>query len=177
MLPIIASLLEAGLGILGGAVAAKGKDLIQDKLGIDIEKMLGTPEGKIELLKIQTAHEEALQSLALEASKLDFEKEKLEQANTDNARHMQEVALNQSDIFSKRFVYYFAIGWSLFSVLYIGFITFVNIPAPNVRFADTILGFILGTVIATIVNFFFGSSKQSQAKDAALAEAIKGIKQ
>lgn len=177
MLPIIASLLEAGLGILGGAVAAKGKDLIQDKLGIDIEKMLGSPEGKIELLKIQTAHEEVLQGFAIEVNKLEFEREKLAQSNTDSARELQSVALNQSDVFSKRFVYFFATGWSLFSILYIGFITFASIPAPNIRFADTILGFILGTVIATIINFFFGSSKQSQSKDAALAEAIKGMKQ
>jgi hypothetical protein len=34
-----------------------------------------------------------------------------------------------------------------------------------VRFADTILGFILGTVIATMLNFWFGSSIGSKEKD------------
>jgi hypothetical protein len=33
-----------------------------------------------------------------------------------------------------------------------------------VRFADTILGFLLGSVVATIINFYFGSSAGSKAK-------------
>ena len=47
---------------------------------------------------------------------------------------------------------------------YIFLITFLTIPADNIRFADTVLGFLLGTVIATILNFFFGSSKGSSDK-------------
>jgi hypothetical protein len=43
-------------------------------------------------------------------------------------------------------------------------ITMVTIPTDNVRFADTVLGFILATVVATILNFFFGSSAGSKAK-------------
>lgn len=176
MLPIVATLLEAGLGILGGAVASKGKDLIESKLGINIDSMLASPQGKVDLLKIQTEHEEALLELNIRSKQQDIELVKIEQANTDGARDMQIAALNQSDIFSKRFVFYYAGFWSLFSVIYIGFITFGTIPEANIRFADTILGFILGTIIATIINFFFGSSRQSQAKDVALADAIKGLK-
>lgn len=71
---------------------------------------------------------------------------------------MQVQALSQNDVFSKLFIYYFAAFWSVFAVIYIGCITFVPIPPDSVRFADTILGFILGTVIATIIYFFFGSS-------------------
>jgi hypothetical protein len=50
------------------------------------------------------------------------------------------------------------------AVVYIFLITFTNIPETNVRFADTILGFLLGTVVATILNFFLGSSAGSKAK-------------
>jgi uncharacterized membrane protein len=50
-----------------------------------------------------------------------------------------------------------AIYWSLFSSVYIAAITFLPIPKENVRFADTILGFILGTVIATIIGYYMGS--------------------
>ena len=50
------------------------------------------------------------------------------------------------------------------AVVVIFFITFGNIPSDNVRFADTILGFLLGTIIATIINFFLGSSKGSADK-------------
>jgi hypothetical protein len=64
---------------------------------------------------------------------------------------------------------YLTTFWSLAAGAYIGFITFSVIPEQNVRFADTILGFILGTVVATMLNFWFGSSIGSKEK----AEALK----
>lgn len=97
--------------------------------------------------------------------------ERLAYGDTANARHMQEVALTQDDLFSKRFVYYLAAGWSLFSAIYIILISVVDIPQSSVRFVDTILGFLLGTVVATIIQFFLGSSIGSKAKDT-LAEML-----
>jgi hypothetical protein len=86
---------------------------------------------------------------------------------------MQVAALNQDDKFSKRFVMYLATFWSLTAVAYIFLITFTNIPEINIRFADTILGFLLGTVVATILNFFLGSSAGSKEKTEALAAELK----
>jgi hypothetical protein len=60
---------------------------------------------------------------------------------------------------------YLTVFWSVSAVVYVGFITFGVIPDKNVRFADTILGFILGTVVATMLNFWFGSSIGSKEKD------------
>jgi uncharacterized membrane protein YgaE (UPF0421/DUF939 family) len=70
-----------------------------------------------------------------------------------------------SDKFIKQFPIWLAIVWSIASMLYVGFITFGSIPSENVRFADTILGFLLGTVVATIINFYFGSSDSSKSKE------------
>lgn len=81
-----------------------------------------------------------------------------------NARQMQVEALRQTDKFSKRFVYFFAGFWSLIGAGFIVIILFVEIPENNLRFADTVLGFLLGTIIATIIQFFFGSSKGSADK-------------
>jgi uncharacterized membrane protein len=67
-------------------------------------------------------------------------------------------------VFSKRFVYYFAAFWSLAACLYIGFITFTEIPEKNLRFVDTILGVCIGGIITTILNYFYGSSQQSAKK-------------
>jgi len=103
---------------------------------------------------------------ALKLAQIDLETLKTQHANTENARAMQVAALQQSDVFSKRFTMYLTMFWSLAAVVYIGFITFSIIPETNVRFADTILGFILGTVIATMLNFWFGSSIGSKEKDA-----------
>lgn len=101
---------------------------------------------------------------------------RLEFSDRENARAMQIAALNQSDIFSKRFVYYLATAWSAFAMLYIAFITFGQIPVSNVRFADTILGFLLGTVVATILAYFFGSSAANKAKDASISGLIDAVK-
>lgn len=103
------------------------------------------------------------------ATALDLLKHDLE--NTKDARAMQVAALNQDDVFSKRFIYYLASFWSIMSVTYIFTITFFNIV--NERVADTILGFLLGTIVATIINFFFGSSQSSKNKTEQMLNHIK----
>lgn len=101
---------------------------------------------------------------ALKLAEIDLEKLKAQYANVADARAMQVAAFNQADVFSKRFTMYLTAFWSVAAAVYIGFITFSVIPDTNVRFADTILGFILGTVIATMLNFWFGSSIGSKEK-------------
>lgn len=105
---------------------------------------------------------------ALKLAQIDLETLKAQYANTADARAMQVAALNQSDVFSKRFTMYLTVFWSVAAVAYVGFITFGVIPDNNVRFADTILGFILGTVVSTVLNFWFGSSIGSKEKGEAL---------
>lgn len=176
MIPIVAALLQSGLSLIGNAVLAKGKNIVEDKLGVDLDKSMGSEEGRIKLAQLQAEHEADLLEFTIKKRDQELKSDEMAYADTDSARKMQTAALSQDDVFSKRFVYYFASAWSFVAATYIGFITFAIIPAANVRFADTILGFILGTVIATIINFFFGSSKSSHNKDSALAEAIKGTK-
>jgi hypothetical protein len=153
MLPILAgiisSLIANNMPKVAQAVVDKGLDYVEDKLGVKLEPDM-TQEQLQAVREAAVKHEEFL----------------IEQdnKNTDSARVMQGAALGQEDKFSKRFIYYFASFWSLCAALYIGFITFGAIPESNIRFADTILGFILGTVIATILNFFFGSSSGSKVK-------------
>lgn len=124
---------------------------------------------------------DALTSIKADPALLMAFKEKVMERQTEldrlaygdiaNARHMQETALQQDDIFSKRFVYYLAAWWSLFSCVYIIVISVITIPETSVRFVDTILGFLLGTVVATIIQFFLGSSIGSKTKDT-LAEIL-----
>ena len=77
--------------------------------------------------------------------------------NTKDARAMQVAALGQEDIFSKRFVYYLASFWSIIGAAYLFLATFTEVVNP--KMADTVLGFLLGTIVATIINYFFGSSQ------------------
>lgn len=110
---------------------------------------------------IQTATPEQLVAI----KSLDLEYQKLLAEDSKSARDMQVAALGQEDGISKRFVYFFAGAWSIFAITYISAITFGTIPQENTRFADTILGFLLGTIIATMIQYFYGSSMGSKLKD------------
>ena len=132
-----------------------------------IEKLTGVNLSKQELTN---EDKQKIMDSQIEIMKIDFEKMKLEYQNTNDARGMQKVALQQDDTFSKRYVYYLATFWSFVAVGYIFLITFLTIPEANVRFADTTLGFLLGTIVATIINYFFGSSKSSSDKNQLLKE-------
>jgi hypothetical protein len=153
--PVLATAVAGPAG--GAAVSFLAKKLgVEDTVASVAQAIAGDPE------------------IAEKLRQMDFEYAKLEQQDRANAREMQMAALAQNDVFSKRFVYYLATFWSVFAVIYILVITLADIPEKNVRFADTILGFILGTVIATLMNFFFGSSKSSLDKTEKLAKLAKG---
>jgi hypothetical protein len=156
---IVSMLIQNNLPKVAQAVVDKGVDYVQEKTGIELRPEMPTEE-------LAALRERAMQNeeFRIEAAR----------KNTADARAMQVAALGQDDKFSKRFVYYLAAFWSVGAAVYIGFVTFGTIPAANVRFADTILGFLLGTVVATILNFFLGSSEGSKDKTAALKEAIHG---
>jgi hypothetical protein len=144
------ALATAVAGPLGGAAVTA------------IASKLGVSDSVEEVAKAIAGDPAAAQKL----QELELEYAKLAQENTANARAMQIAALQQTDAFSKRFVAYLSAFWSIMAVTYIGFVTFTAIPESNVRFVDTILGFLLGTVVATVLNFWLGSSAGSRAKDA-----------
>lgn len=50
------------------------------------------------------------------------------------------------------------------SLSYILALTWLPVPPDNQRFADTSLGFLLATVIATIINFFFGTNEFTKSE-------------
>lgn len=156
MLPIIASivsgLISNGLPKVADAVIEKGVDYVQDKMGIELK-----PEGQ--------ATKEDYAKIQAEAMKHEEFMAEIDLKNMQGARDMQLKAMDSDDPLVRRFVYFFIGFWSLLSALYIGFITFGYIPEQNIRFADTILGFVLGTMVASMFQFLLGSSLGSRAKD------------
>ena len=151
--PALATVVAGPLG--GAAVSAiASKFGVADSVEAVAQAIAGDPE--------------AAQKLA----EIDLKQFELHNANTANARAMQVVALQQDDLFSKRFLMYFAIGWSVCAVAYIACITFAAIPPANIRFADTILGFVLGTIVSTLLNFFFGSAHGSTDKQETIKEVL-----
>lgn len=131
---------------VGGPLAGVAIQAIANKLGVDpsenaiVQHLTSNPEDTIKLKEI------------------DVEKLRLLHANTADARAMNVAAMSSKHWLVAHFNPLLATFWSVVSALYIAFITFVAIPENNVRFADTVLGFILGTVVATLINFYFGSA-------------------
>jgi hypothetical protein len=133
-----------------GGIAVK---MIAEKLGVE--------PSETSVADYLTHHPEAAAKLA----EIDLEKIKAAHANTADARAMQVAAINSGDKFVARFVPILSSFWSIVATVYIFVITLVPIPEANQRFADTVLGFMLATVVATILNFFLGSSDGSKKKD------------
>ena len=166
MLPIVQTLLANGLNLLGNAVLARGKDWVQDKTGIDLDKQSLSSEDLVRLRAAEMEHEEELLRIKQNDDRVSLE-------NVKDARAMQVAALAQSDWFAKNFVYLFITVWSLASMAFIGAVTFGTVPQANQRFADTILGFLLATALGGIFQYLIGSTPQSKYKDTtikALAE-------
>lgn len=76
MIPIVAGLLttlaENGLGLLSSAIQAKGKQVVEDKLGVKISDN-PSPEEVAKLRQLQFDHEERLLELGIEKARLEQE--------------------------------------------------------------------------------------------------------
>ena len=90
MIPIIASLLgtlaENGLGLLSSAIQAKGKEVVENALGVKISDT-PSPEEVSKLRQLQFDHEERLLELGIEKARLEQEELKAllaAQANEEN---------------------------------------------------------------------------------------------
>jgi hypothetical protein len=148
---------------LGRWIGGDNGAAIAEKVMATAQAITGaqTPEAALQKLK----HDQQLQiefSRAVMANETELER--MAYHDRADARALQKAALEQGDIFAKRFIYYLTIFWSCFAAGYVTLITFTTIPETSIRFADTILGFVLGTIIASIIAFFFGSSHGNEKR-------------
>jgi len=133
-------------------------DLMTGGVGSIIETV-----GKVAGDLITTDKERAVAQL--EQDRLGLARDSAYLGDTQDARHMQVSSLQQDDLFAKRFIYWFAICWSVFAMAFMLIATLVKIPAENANTVNIILGFLLGTAIASIFNFFLGTTIRSGKKD------------
>jgi hypothetical protein len=180
---IAPALAQRGLDLLSGlfhGALDKGTqevaDLIKDKTGIDVNnvadgKMDEAQWAKLKEFEFQYQEELLQHRQKMEASRL--EEERLHQADRADARSLQKEALKQDDIFSKRFIYYYAIGVTVLSFCFIFLASFLTIPEDNRRTVDTVLGFLLGVSLSAIIQYFYGSSAGSSRKSEVIDQQLR----
>ena len=175
LLPIIQPLLSNGLNLVANAVMAKGKKVVEEKLGVELKPDM-SPEDLAKIQIAQMEHEEELLKLRLEEDKLDLAELELRLKDTNSARE-REVQISTSDkapLLNKIVTPVLALSILLLTFVLFGVVMFDDTPVEASR--KDILIYILGVLSAIasqIVSYYFGSSQSSKDKTDALKEAIK----
>jgi hypothetical protein len=175
LLPIIQPLLSNGLNLVANAVMAKGKKVVEEKLGVELKPDM-SPEEIIALKTAEMEHEEELLKLKLEENKLGLQELEMRLKDTDSARD-REVQIATSDkapLLNKIVTPVLALGLLTLTFILFGIVMFDNTPVEPSR--TDILIYILGVLSAIstqIVSYYFGSSQGSKEKTEQLKEALK----
>ena len=153
MLPIVAgivaNLINNGMHKVADEVVEKGVDAVQSKLGMELKpEGEATPEYNAKLQEEANRHSEFMAEL--------------DEKSAQRATDMQMEALKSSDVFVRRFLYYYAWFWGFFAASYFYAVSFAVAENRNRDFVNIILGFLIGTAVNSLIRFFYGSSNKSQ---------------
>lgn len=197
-IPLIAAALSAiapqlaqkGLDLLSGVfrgAPGKGADeiaqLIHDKTGIDINDVA---ENKLtdaqwaQLKQFELENQGRLLEFRQQSDAGQIELERIASADRADARHMQETAIASNDPWVRRFIYIYASVLTLLTFIFIFWAAFVHqyteANKDASRVIDTVLGFLLGVSLSAIIQYFFGSSAGSRAKDEKIGQLGDAIR-
>ena len=182
MIPIIladllAELASKGLSMLGNAVLAKGKDVVEKELGVDLDKAVQSEEGLIKLRELTMKHEEFLIEAASKQADQELAEMMAINSNTANAREanvkIQESASASS--LAKNMAYWID-GFVVVATFLLAYMLLLKaIPVENKEVFYTAFGSLL-TLCLTIVNFHRGSSASNRGKDETINKLSGGSK-
>lgn len=177
LVPILSTLASNGLGILAGAIQAKGREVIEEKLGIKIPSSASdlTPELLEKLKEKEMEHEEFLISMQIKKAEVEIKQDEVDNANTDSARKMnasiQESANAARIAKTAPYILDFVIVTA--TLILVAAMMFKAIPPENKELAYMALGSLL-TMCGTILNFHRGTSASSHSKDNTIHMLSKG---
>lgn len=172
MIPIVASLLtslaENGLGLLSSAIQAKGKEVVENTLGVKIPDN-PSPEDISKLRQAQFDHEERLLELGIEKAKQDLEAFKEEVKDRDSAR-IRDAQFLRSGVHNWR-----ADAMVLVAAIAVAAMVYLVWSSPSLdEYVKGIVTLVLGRFLGyldNIYSFEFGTTRGSQNKD----ETIKKL--
>lgn len=172
MIPIVGALLgtlaENGLGLLASAIQAKGKEVVEETLGVKIPDN-PTPADVEKLRQLQFDHEERLIELGIEKAKQEIEAFKVEVQDRDSARQRDAEFVRRGAHNYRADVMVLLAAFAVAGMVYLVW------KSPSLdEYVKGIITLVLGRFLGyldNIYNFEFGTTRGSQNKD----ETIKKL--
>lgn len=175
MIPIVASLLttlaQNGLGLLSSAIQAKGKEVVEDTLGVKIPDA-PTSEDIAKLRQAQFDHEERLIELGIEKAKQDLEGFKVEVQDRDSARERDAEFIKRGMQNNRANMMFFL---AVFAVA--GLVWIVWKDQGINEYVKGIFTLVLGRFLGyldNIYSFEFGTTRGSREKDETIKQLSGG---
>lgn len=177
MIPIVASLLgtlaQNGLGLLSSAIQAKGKEVVENALGVKISDN-PSPEEVSKLRQLQFDHEERLLELGIEKARQDLEAFKEEVKDRDSARE-RDVEFIKRGMVNNRANFMFFLA-----VVMVGLLVWIVWKDQNINeYVKGIFTLVLGRFLGyldNIYSFEFGTTRGSKEKDETIKQLTGGSK-
>lgn len=172
MTAIIAALLQQGFSILGGALLSKGKDVVEEKLGIDIDKAFGTEEGRIKLKQLEMEHEQWLVEADIRRNEQELQGFKIEVEDRGSAR-ARDAEFIKAGMHNSRADMMFILA----VIVICGLVYIVWKDQSVNEYVKGIFTLVLGRFLGyldNIYNFEFGTTRNSRTKDVTIEQLSKG---
>ncbi len=153
--------------VLGGPAGSAVGGLLASVFGADpdepdelLTKIEADPEAATKLRAIELKHREKLEELKLEEASIVLEEKKLYFADTNSAREREKAIVERT---GKKDINLYVLAWVVVGGFFIltGILMFKGIgnnPVLDILFGGLVSGF------ATVLGYFFGSSKGSADK-------------
>lgn len=175
--PLLTTLAQNGLQMLAGAIQAKGKEVIEEKLGMKIPSAVEdlTPAVLRKLKIKEMEHEEFLISAQIKRAEVSIEQDKVDNANTASARDMNAAIQESANAAKIAKVAPYVLDFVIIAatLVLVALMMFRAIPSENKELAYMALGSLL-TMCGTILNFHRGTSASSHSKDETIKAAVGG---
>lgn len=166
MPPFILTLLRQGLGLIGNAALAKGKEWVEEKTGVELKQEM-PPEDLVKLRQFELENEQELQKLALEDRKIDLEFFQASVGDVQNARQ-REVEVEKTAVAGGK-------PWYLPSTITI--LTFVVVIGGGIIMArsdtNSDIRYAVVAAITMVLTYYYGTSASSARNGQALRDALE----
>lgn len=149
--PILATLAANGLGIVADAITKKGKDFVEDKLGIELTA---------------DPSPEAIQNWKIAAQTHERELIAMAYGDIANARQREtDIASSEAaPLVNKIVTPVLALGITGLSFVLFAVLIFVDVESNSKDILIYILG-VLSAAVTQILSYYFGSSMGSKVKE------------